>query len=156
MNLSFQWDCWFAKNGIDKKNDWWYFFMNFENDNCNESKVKPFCLTVTFHPVTFHPRHVMNNLEPSFYDFVVNHMWGINTPFPHFQSSIPSHRYFLFPLPPQQNGYTPLHIASKKNQMEIATTLLEYGAKPNAESKTGITPLHLASQEGTCSIQCIC
>ena len=47
-----------------------------------------------------------------------------------------------------QNGYTPLHITSKKNQMEIATTLLEYGAKPNAESKTGISPLHLASQEG--------
>lgn len=34
-----------------------------------------------------------------------------------------------------QNGYTPLHIAAKKNQMDIATTLLEYGAKPNAESK---------------------
>ena len=34
-----------------------------------------------------------------------------------------------------QNGYTPLHIAAKKNEMDIATTLLEYGAKPNAESK---------------------
>ena len=34
-----------------------------------------------------------------------------------------------------QNGYTPLHIAAKKNQMDIATTLLEYGAKPNSESK---------------------
>lgn len=47
-----------------------------------------------------------------------------------------------------QNGYTPLHIAAKKNQMDIATMLLEYGAKPNAESKNGFTPLHLASQEG--------
>lgn len=34
-----------------------------------------------------------------------------------------------------QNGYTPLHIAAKKDQMDIAATLLEYGAKPNAESK---------------------
>ena len=48
----------------------------------------------------------------------------------------------------QQNGYTPLHISSKKNQIELATSLLEHGAKPNAESMTGITPIHLASQEG--------
>ena len=32
--------------------------------------------------------------------------------------------------------------------MDIATTLLEYHAEPNAESKNGFTPLHLASQEG--------
>ena len=32
--------------------------------------------------------------------------------------------------------------------MDIATTLIEYGAKPDAESKNGFTPLHLASQEG--------
>src|SRR5687767_1889399 len=32
--------------------------------------------------------------------------------------------------------------------MDIATTLLEYGAKTNSESKAGFTPLHLSSQEG--------
>lgn len=32
--------------------------------------------------------------------------------------------------------------------MDIATTLLEYNAKPNAESKAGFTPLHLSAQEG--------
>lgn len=32
--------------------------------------------------------------------------------------------------------------------MDIATTLLEYGANTNAESKAGFTPLHLSSQEG--------
>jgi ankyrin len=32
--------------------------------------------------------------------------------------------------------------------MDIATTLLEYGAKADAESKAGFTPLHLSSQEG--------
>ena len=47
-----------------------------------------------------------------------------------------------------KNGHTPLHIAARKNQMDIATTLLEYAAKPNAESKAGFTPLHLSSQEG--------
>src|SRR5699024_11803295 len=31
--------------------------------------------------------------------------------------------------------YTPLHISARKNQMDIATTLLEYTANPNAESK---------------------
>jgi len=34
-----------------------------------------------------------------------------------------------------KNGYTPLHIAAKKNQMDIATTLLDYKADPNCESK---------------------
>jgi len=34
-----------------------------------------------------------------------------------------------------QNGYTPLHIAAKKDEIDVATALLEYGAKPNAESK---------------------
>lgn len=47
-----------------------------------------------------------------------------------------------------QNGYTPLHIAAKKNQMQIATTLLNYGAETNILTKQGVTPLHLASQEG--------
>lgn len=32
--------------------------------------------------------------------------------------------------------------------MDIATTLLEYGGKANAESKAGFTPLHLSTQEG--------
>lgn len=33
-------------------------------------------------------------------------------------------------------------------QMDIATTLLEYGAQADADSKAGFTPLHLSSQEG--------
>lgn len=32
--------------------------------------------------------------------------------------------------------------------MEIATTLLQYGAETNILTKQGVTPLHLASQEG--------
>ena len=32
--------------------------------------------------------------------------------------------------------------------MDIATTLLEYGAQTNSESKAGFTPLHLSAQEG--------
>lgn len=47
-----------------------------------------------------------------------------------------------------QNGYTPLHIAAKKNQMDIATTLLEYGADANAVTRQGIASVHLAAQEG--------
>lgn len=51
-------------------------------------------------------------------------------------------------LPVHQNGYTALHIASKQNQVEVANSLLQYGASANAESLLGVTPLHLASQEG--------
>uniref|UniRef100_A0A4W5Q259 Ankyrin 3a n=1 Tax=Hucho hucho TaxID=62062 RepID=A0A4W5Q259_9TELE len=47
------------------------------------------------------------------------------------------------------NGYTPLHIAAKKNQMDIGTTLLEYGADTNAVTRQGISPVHLAAQEGS-------
>eukprot|EP00061_Rhincodon_typus_P004997 g23926.t1 len=32
--------------------------------------------------------------------------------------------------------------------MDIATTLLEYGADTNTVTKQGITPVHLAAQEG--------
>ena len=38
-----------------------------------------------------------------------------------------------------QNGYTPLHIAAKKDESDVATALLEYGAKANAESKVRFT-----------------
>ena len=51
------------------------------------------------------------------------------------------HVLFLFkfqgasPHAAAKNGYTPLHITAKKNQLEIAGSLLEYGAKTDAESK---------------------
>lgn len=32
--------------------------------------------------------------------------------------------------------------------MDVATTLLEYGAEPNATTKHGISPVHLAALEG--------
>jgi len=32
--------------------------------------------------------------------------------------------------------------------MEIALTLLEYGANPNSKTRMDVTPLHLAAQEG--------
>jgi len=38
-----------------------------------------------------------------------------------------------------QNGYTALHIAAKKNQIETATYLLDHGARVNAESKASIS-----------------
>lgn len=51
-------------------------------------------------------------------------------------------------VPLFQNGYTPLHIAAKQDQMEMARSLLQYGATANAESEQGVTPLHLAAQKG--------
>lgn len=50
---------------------------------------------------------------------------------------------------PFQNGYTPLHIAAKQNQLEIdPQSAAQYGGSANAESVQGVTPLHLAVQEG--------
>uniref|UniRef100_A0A9J7XYT5 Ankyrin 2a, neuronal n=1 Tax=Cyprinus carpio carpio TaxID=630221 RepID=A0A9J7XYT5_CYPCA len=63
-----------------------------------------------------------------------------------------------------KKGFTPLHVAakygirshttasrylSKKNQTQIASALLQYGAETNALTKqgSGLTPLHLAAQE---------
>ena len=41
-----------------------------------------------------------------------------------------------------------MHIAAKKNQIDIATTLLECHAKTNCESNAGFTSLLSACQEG--------
>lgn len=74
-----------------------------------------------------------------------------------------------------KNGHTPLHIAAKKNQvnialfqydvgflccdvehicvtlvfqLDVASTLLMSQSDVNAESKAGFSPLHLSAQEG--------
>jgi len=75
-----------------------------------------------------------------------------------------------------KNGHTPLHIAAKKNQvnilllqytvffcivewnvhlyntlvlqLDVASTLLMNQSDVNAESKAGFSPLHLSAQEG--------
>ena len=33
-----------------------------------------------------------------------------------------------------KNGFTALHTSAKKNLLDIATTLLDHGAQPNAQS----------------------
>lgn len=58
------------------------------------------------------------------------------------------HSVYLLSFLCFQNGYTPLHIAAKKNQTNIALALLQYGAETNALTKQGVSPLHLAAQEG--------
>lgn len=47
-----------------------------------------------------------------------------------------------------QNGYTPLHIAARKNELQVARVLLQKGAEPGAVTRQFMTPLHLAAQEG--------
>ena len=45
-------------------------------------------------------------------------------------------------------GWTPLHHAAAKNQVELARILLDRGAPPNALSELGGTPLHEAAAGG--------
>lgn len=48
----------------------------------------------------------------------------------------------------QKNGFTPLHIAAKKNQVNITTLLLDHGVEADMTTKHGVSPLHLAAKEG--------
>lgn len=45
-------------------------------------------------------------------------------------------------------GETPLHIASRKNHVDMVTKLLEHGEDPGMQDAGGNTPLHLASARG--------
>ena len=42
-----------------------------------------------------------------------------------------------------QNGYTPLHLASNQNDVESVMVLINFGADVNAETVNGVTPLFL-------------
>ena len=46
------------------------------------------------------------------------------------------------------NGSSPLHLASNNGQVEVAQLLVEHGADATSPRKDGWTPLHLASQSG--------
>jgi ankyrin repeat protein len=46
------------------------------------------------------------------------------------------------------HGETPLHIAVRMSNEEVAVTLLEHGASPNVASQRGMTPLHWAALTG--------
>ncbi|XP_015332578.2 ankyrin-1-like, partial [Marmota marmota marmota] len=47
-----------------------------------------------------------------------------------------------------QNGFTPLHIACKKNHIRVMELLLKTGASIDAVTESGLTPLHVASFMG--------
>jgi len=46
------------------------------------------------------------------------------------------------------NGFTPLHIACKKNRIKVVELLLKNGAHIEAATESGLTPLHVASFMG--------
>ena len=50
------------------------------------------------------------------------------------------------------NGFTPLHIACKKNRIKVVELLLKYGASIQATTESGLTPLHVASFMGHMNI----
>ena len=43
---------------------------------------------------------------------------------------------------------TPLEVASKDGKLEIARTLIKYGADVNSRNRSGLTPLHTAAGYG--------
>lgn len=46
-----------------------------------------------------------------------------------------------------QNGVTPLHVASHYDHQNVALLLLDKGASPHAMAKNGHTPLHIAARK---------
>lgn len=50
------------------------------------------------------------------------------------------------------NGFTPLHIACKKNRIKVVELLLKHGASISATTESGLTPLHVASFMGCMNI----
>ena len=55
---------------------------------------------------------------------------------------------FVFLHLVQQNGFTPLHIACKKNRIRVIELLLQYGAMVGSTTESGLTPLHVSSFMG--------
>ncbi|XP_035853488.1 ankyrin-3-like isoform X37 [Sander lucioperca] len=50
--------------------------------------------------------------------------------------------------PQSQNGFTPLHIACKKNRVKVMELLLKHGASIQAVTESGLTPIHVAAFMG--------
>ncbi|XP_014406022.1 PREDICTED: ankyrin-2 [Myotis brandtii] len=48
----------------------------------------------------------------------------------------------------QENGITPLHVASKRGNTNMVKLLLDRGGQIDAKTRNGITPLHVASKRG--------
>ncbi len=46
------------------------------------------------------------------------------------------------------NGFSPLHLASQQGYVEAAHFLVKHGANATAQDNNGMTPLHLASRGG--------
>ena len=47
-----------------------------------------------------------------------------------------------------EGGRTPLHLASKQGELDVARYLVEAGANVNKKMEDGRTPLHFASEQG--------
>ncbi|XP_061441279.1 ankyrin-2 isoform X7 [Rhineura floridana] len=52
----------------------------------------------------------------------------------------------------EQNGFTPLHIACKKNRIKVMELLVKYGASIQAITESGLTPIHVAAFMGHLNI----
>ena len=55
----------------------------------------------------------------------------------------------------QENGYTPLHIASLRGHCGLMKLLIDHGSDLEARGNIGETPLLLACQVGTV-VECVC
>ncbi|KAG8519420.1 Ankyrin-2 [Galemys pyrenaicus] len=52
----------------------------------------------------------------------------------------------------ERNGFTPLHIACKKNRIKVMELLVKYGASIQAITESGLTPIHVAAFMGHLNI----
>ena len=51
-----------------------------------------------------------------------------------------------------ESGRTPLHIAARENDSEVAEVLIQQGADPNAKNNDGWTPLHTAAVNNAAAV----
>ncbi|XP_074107385.1 uncharacterized protein LOC141532782 [Cotesia typhae] len=72
----------------------------------------------------------------------------------YYSDDIPPIRRYLddIPIPPKLRGFAPLHVATKRNNLEAVKLLINQGADPNIEVQNNSSPFFMAVLNENCEI----